>query len=55
MDVREAKAVVSISILMQDGEDISSTEARLVDLLYEALCGLADHHIDFEIESVEEI
>ena len=49
--MHELKATVSLSLVMREGETKEEAENRLYDLLYGELCTLADHHIDFWIES----
>lgn len=47
-------AQIKLSMLMREGETQEIAEARLNDLLYEALKMNFNHQVDYDIESVEE-
>lgn len=51
--MRELRSMVELKLLMRDDETEEQAAERLYDLLYSELCQLADHHIEFWIESSE--
>lgn len=46
----ELDATVSIRLMMRDGESEEEANNRLYDILYDGLCYLTDHTVDFWIE-----
>lgn len=49
----ELKAMVELRLLMREGETEEQAANRLTDLLWGELCQLADHNIEFWMESTE--
>lgn len=47
-------AQVKLTMSIREGESREDAEARLNDLLYEALKMNFNHQVDYDIESVEE-
>lgn len=45
---------IKLTMLMREGETQEDAEARLNDLLYEALKMNFNHQVEYDIESVEE-
>lgn len=48
-------ATVTIHMMMRDGETEEQASDRLYDVMYDGLCRLADHEIDFWFENVRAI
>lgn len=48
------QAQVKISMVMREGETRDDAEARLNDLLYEAIKMNFNHQVDYDIEHIEE-
>lgn len=55
MEERILKAMVNISMVMEEGETVEDAKNRLFDCLYEGLCIPEDYRIDFSIEETEEV
>ena len=51
----ELSATVNIKLMLREGETQDAAENRLSDILWEGLCQLADHHVDFWVEEANVI
>lgn len=51
MKTGKLMADVRITMLMRNGETEEDAQDRLYNLMYDGLCNVADHNVDFEILS----